>query len=110
MSEFTSESDYKLLFTGEDYTVLQVHLLFSALPALQVKVSRSYDATGAELKQLTESPTSIAFQTPDGLITQRLTILKQLSLLVNSSFLGSSPEDRAQTDQWLEVSWQRLGE
>jgi len=109
MSEFSSESDFKLVFTGEDYTVLQVHLLFSALPSLQVKVSRSYDATGVEVKQFTDAPTSISLQTPAGLITQRLTVLKQLSLLADDSFLGSSPEDQAQTDQWLELSWQQLG-
>ncbi len=109
MAEFSSEIDYKLFFTGEDYTVLQVHLLFSALPSLQVKVSRSYDATGVELKQLTEAPTSIALQTPAGLITQRLTVLKQLSLLADGSFLGSSPDEQAQSDQWLEVSWKQLG-
>lgn len=109
MSEFSSESDYKLFFSGEDYTVLQVHLLFSALPSLQLKVSRSYDAAGAELKQLTIAPTSIVLQTPAGLITQRLTVLKQLSILADSSFLGSSPEEQAKTDQWLEVSWQQLG-
>ncbi len=89
-----------------DYCLLKVLLTTSVAHcdlAVKKNVGESF------LLSLDPKSKSILLETPTGLITQHVAILRYIAEMGSASLMGSEEIERAQIDQWLDYSWNDLG-
>ena len=92
----------KLITSVDDYCLLKVKIASS----LSGKECLIVSVTPEELVQLDASAKSMLMETPMGNISQHIAILRYIA---DSQLLGVNDLDRAMVDQWLEFSWEELG-
>lgn len=93
----------KLYVATEDYCLLKIKL------ALMLTGKQCDIETGVsveDLVKLDSAAKSILLETPLGYVTQHVAILRYI---VGEELVGACDLDRAMVDQWLEFSWQELG-
>lgn len=94
----------KLHSVLDDYCLLKIKIMLS-LTGKDCAIE-----TGCTIEDLTKidaSAKSVVLETTGGAITQHVAVLRYLS---DAKLLGTSDLDRAMVDQWLEFSWEELGE
>lgn len=99
---------FELLVAVEDFTVLKLQLLTSVTGAL-LRIEKKTDS---ELVAFDATAKGLLLRTKGGFLAQHVAILRYIAESHDQgALLGSSDElNRAQINQWLEFSWQELGE
>ena len=104
-----ASSSAVLHVSQDDYCVAKAAMTssYSKIP-LVIKKGQTHES----LLAMHTDAKSMVLQTQDGsVITQHLSILRYLAdLAPTSNLFGTSAFDVSQVEQWLQFTWQQLGE
>lgn len=99
-----TSSQYRVVYSAEDYTVFQTHLLLSHLKLDDV-VTIHRDVT------LDPAAKGMQLQAADGQsVSPRIAVFRHLASRASGSWLGASADQSSVIDHWIDFSWHQLGE
>lgn len=98
---------FEILTSVEDFTLVKLQLL-TALIGATLRVEKK---TEADLLALDPSAKGLLLRANNSYLSQHIAILRYIAeTFNNASLLGGEDEmSRAQINQWLEFSWEELG-